>query len=82
MNKILITLVVPMIDKEYDIFIPISKKIFVAKKLLIEAVNELSEGHYPIKEKCTLLSDLGIPFDDEKTIKDSKIKNGDRIILI
>mgnify|MGYP000020185003 CR=1 FL=1 len=82
MNKILITLVVPMIDKEYDLFIPISKKIYVAKKLLIEAVNELSEGHYPIKDKCTLLSTTGIPFDDKKTIKESQIKNGDRIILI
>lgn len=82
MNKILITLVVPMIDKEYDLFIPISKKIYVVKKLLIEAVNELSEGHYPIKDKCTLLSTTGIPFEDKKTIKESQIKNGDRIILI
>lgn len=82
MNKILITLVVPMIDKEYDLFIPISKKVYIAKKLLMEAVNELSEGHYPIKDKCILLSNVGIPFDDNKTIKESQIKNGDRIIMI
>ena len=54
MNKILLTVKVPMIEKTYDIKIPISKNIGVASNLLIEAINELSEGHYPKKKDAVL----------------------------
>ena len=82
MNKILITIVVPMIEEKYDIYIPVSKSIKVTKELLIKTINELSEGHFPKKETCTLLSSDGKPFSDASIIKECNLKNGDKIILI
>jgi len=82
MNKILITVVVPTIEENYDIYIPVSKSIKVTKDLLVKTINELSEGHFPIKEKCTLLSSEGKPFDNNSIIKECGLKNGDKIILI
>lgn len=82
MNKILITIVVPMIEKEYDVFIPVSKNVGVAKKLIIKAINELTENHFPIKDKCTLMSSNGDILSNMQTIKECNIKNGDKIILI
>ena len=81
-NKILITVIVPMIEERYDIYIPISKSIKVTKELLIKTINGLSEGHFPLKEKCTLLSSNGTMFCDNFIIKDCNLKNGDKVILI
>lgn len=81
-NKILITVSVPMIEEEYDIYIPISKSIKVTSKLLVKTINELSEGHFPLKDKCTLLSSSGQVLNENSIIKECEIKNGDKIILI
>lgn len=82
MNKILITVLVPMIEEEYDIYIPISKSIKVTIDLLVKTINELSEGHFPIKEKCIIMSSTGTVFNESSNIKECGIKNGDKVILI
>lgn len=82
MNKILITVVVPTIEEKYDIYIPVSKSIKVTKNLLVKTINELSEGHFPMREKCELLSSEGRIFDDNLIIKECGLKNGDKIVLI
>ena len=81
-NKILVTVIVPMIEEEYDIYIPVSKTIKLTLKLLTKTINELSEGHFPLKENNTLLSSTGVMFTNNFTIKECGIKNGDKIVLI
>lgn len=81
-NKILITVKVPLLEEEYDIFVPVSKKIDALKFLLVKAINELTNGDYPIKTNIILLSENGDMFANNLTVKDSNIKNGDKIILI
>ena len=81
-NKILITVNVPMIEEKYDIYIPISKSIKTTKDLLMKTINELSEGHFPKKENCTIMSSTGVVYENNLTIKECEIKNGDKIILI
>ena len=81
-NKILITVIVPTIEEKYDIYIPVSKSIKTTKKLLVKTINELSGGHYPEKDNYTLMSSNGEVFRLSSTIKESGIKNGDKIILI
>ncbi len=82
MNKILVTVIVPMIEERYDIYIPISKSIKVTRDLLVKTINELSEGHFPKKDNCKIVSSGGVVFDINSTIKECGIKNGDKIILI
>lgn len=82
MNKILLTVKVPMIEKTYDIKIPISKNIGVASNLLIEAINELSEGHYPKKKDAEIMLVDGTVLTHDKIIKDCGLKNGDTIVII
>ena len=81
-NKILITVAVPLIEEKYNIYIPVSKSIKVTKELLIKTINELSEGHFPKKESCVILSDKGIVYENNLTIKECGIKNGDKIIVM
>ena len=82
-NKILIELEVPLIEKKYDLFIPINRKIGTVKELIEKALLELTDNEYEIKEDANLYSkDTGNIYDVNQTVRDTDLKNGSRIILI
>ncbi len=82
-NKILIELEIPLIEKKYDLFIPINKKIGTIKGLIESALVELTDGAYIPKETSNLYSKkTGIIYDINKTVRDTDLKNGSGIILI
>ena len=43
-NKILICLYIPLIEKKYDLYIPINKKVGTIKKLIEEGLLEITEN--------------------------------------
>ena len=82
-NKILVELEIPLIEKEYDLFIPINKKVGTIKSLIEQALVELTENAYIIKDDANLFSkDTGMMYDVNDTIRDTDLKNGSRIILL
>ena len=82
-NKILIELEIPLIEKKYDLFIPINKKVGTIKRLLEEALLEFSDNAYIIKEDSNLYSkDNGTIYDVNQTVRETDLKNGSRIILL
>lgn len=82
-NKILIELEVPLIEKKYDLFIPISRKIGTVKTLIEKALLELTDNEYEINEATNLYSkDTGNIYDVNQTVKDTDLKNGSRVILL
>ena len=52
MNKLLISIEVPSIEQNFDLFIPINKKMGTIKKYVIKSIHELSGGI--LKEKTYL----------------------------
>lgn len=82
-NKILIELEIPLIEKKYDLFIPINKKIGTVKKLIEQALVELTDSAYIPKEESNFYSkETGDIYDINNTVRDTDLKNGSRIILI
>ena len=82
-NKILIELEIPLIEKKYDLFIPINKKVGTIKKLIEEALIELTDKAYKIKEETNLYrKETGAIYDVNQTVRDTDLKNGSRIILL
>ena len=82
-NKILIELEVPLIEKKYDLFIPINKKVGTIKNLIEKALLEVTENEYEIKEDTNLYSkDTGNVYDVNLTVRDTDLQNGSRIILL
>lgn len=82
-NKILIELEIPSIEKKYDLFIPINKKVGTIKTLLEEALKDITDDDYDIREDTNLYSkDTGEIYDVNKTVRDTDLQNGSRIILI
>ena len=82
-NKILIELEIPLIEKKYDLFIPINKKVGTIKTLIESALVELTDGAYIPKKTSNLYSkQTGIIYDVNKTVRDTDLKNGSGIVLI
>ena len=82
-NKILVELEIPLIEKKYDLFIPINKKIGTIKTLIENSLFELTDEAYVPKNDTNFYSkETGEIFDVNKTVRDTNLKNGSRIILI
>lgn len=82
-NKILIELEIPLVEKKYDLFIPINKKIGTIKKLIEDSLKELTDTNYEIREDTNLYSkDTGDIYDVNKTVRDTDLQNGSRVILL
>lgn len=81
-EKILVLVYVPLIEEEYDIYIPKLKKIGTIKQLVIKIVAENSEGNF-IDDGCKSLYDklTGDKIDDQQFVKFSKLRNGSKLIL-
>ena len=81
-NKILIQLYIPLIEEEYDIFIPINKRVGIIKQLIEKNISEQSMG-YIIKEDTNLYSkETGQVYDVQLLVKDTDLKNGSRVVLL
>lgn len=82
-NKILVELSIPSIEKTYDLYIPISKKIGTVKNLIENALVELTDNAYIIKEDTNLYStETGEIYNVNNTVAETSLENGSRVILM
>ena len=83
MNKVLVKLYVPNIDEQYDIWLPINKKLYKVIVLLIKAVYDFSDGQYNPKHIPKLYDKATAKeYDINLNAKEANIRNGTEIILI
>lgn len=83
MDKILVKLYVPMIEAEYDVRIPMDKKLYQIIYLFIKAVYDLSDGYYiPVESPALYEKWTAHKYDGNLTVKENQIKNGAEIVLI
>lgn len=82
-NKVNVDLIVPSIEKRFNLFIPVNKKTIEVIFLINKAINEMTMGEFPINESLSLVDGYsGNPYDPSKNIKDNKILNGSKLILM
>ena len=83
MNKILVLVYIPEIEREYDLYIPINKKIGTIKKYLIKSIIDFNDGNVSNIEKFKLYDKMSsVLYDNNMLVKDSGIKNGSQLILM
>ncbi|MBR3117104.1 MAG: hypothetical protein IKF36_04445 [Bacilli bacterium] len=77
-NKILVVVYVPFVDEEFDLFIPINKKVGTIKNIIISSIHgfDLATGHVLINEEDSKI------VEDNVYVKNSGINNGARLVLI
>ena len=83
-NKILIEVIVPLLEENFEIYIPVNKRISTVIKLIEKSLNEITNGYYPTQKENSVIIDeeSGSVFDVNLTVKESKMINGPKIILI
>lgn len=82
-NKVLITLSVPYLESNYDIFIPVNKRVHTVIDLLKKSLFELSEGDFDMNKDYQLYNyNNGTKYDINLLIRDTDIRNNTRIIII
>ncbi len=82
-NKVCIDLIVPAIEERYNVFIPVNKKTIEIIFLLNKAINEMSDGSFPMSDELSLINAMdGKYVDVDKTILENKILNSTKLILI
>ena len=84
MNKYLVTVIVPVINLTFDVEIPNNRKIGTIKKILLAEVNSKASGMYnkSFNDIRVIDRDNGTEYGNDMYIKDSKIINGSKLILI
>lgn len=83
MNKVLVKLYVPIFETQYDVWIPLNKRIHVVIDLLIKVIDDFYGGIYNPKRKPVLYNKLsGEPYDINLNVKEAGIKNSTEIVLI
>ena len=82
-NKVLVHLSVPEVGKSYDIYLPVNRKMGNIILLLNKAVNELTNGDYPISNNNGLFNaDTHETYNIDVLLLNTNIRNGTKLILI
>lgn len=83
MNKILIRVYVPALEENYDLWIPINKKVYKIILLLIKIINESSGDYFRPTTTPLLYNKLTAQaYNINLTVKENQIGNGTEMILI
>ena len=83
MNKVLINVYVPILNKAYDVFIPAQSQLFEVTELIKRAVSELSEGQFmPSADTVLALRSSGEILNINSTVFELEIGNGAKLMLI
>jgi hypothetical protein len=82
MNKILITIYVLKIEKQFDLMIPINLSVKEAIDLIQDAIVELSANSYKKNMDATIYDEDGKNINLENIVKFSGLKNGSKVLLV
>ncbi len=83
MERVLVKVYVPILEKSYDIWIPSHKRIYNVIDLLIKAINDLNNNDYKPTKKPMLYDKITAEmYDLNLSIKESNIRSGTEVILI
>lgn len=82
-NKVLVTIIVPLIEKKYEVFLPANKKIGEIVYLLSKGLVEVSNGYYIITNKEKLYNRMtGKEYNNNQILKNTDIRHGTWLVLM
>ncbi len=82
-NKVFVKILVPEIDKEFDVYLPISKKIGNIINLLTQAISEITNNEIEISNNNRLYNiKTNELYESNVTLFSTNIRNGTKLVLI
>jgi hypothetical protein len=80
--RVYVIVEMPILDKKYELLVPIDRRIHDLISVLKKAIPELSDDYYERREPVIMSKTSGDVYDLNVVIKNTNIKNGTRLILI
>ncbi len=82
-DKVNIKIIVPEINQTFNVFLPINKKMGTIASLLNKAINELTNGDFPITTSSKLYNvDTLELYDANILLFNTDIRNGTRLVIL
>ena len=82
-DKVLVTIVVPIIEKKYEVFLPANKRIGEIIVLLSKGLTDVSNGYYNITNKERLYNQItGREYNNNQIIKKTDIRQGTWLVFM
>ena len=82
-NKVLVSVNIPVLEKKYDIYFPVNRKIHNVIGMIKSSLFELSQGSFDLTRDYVLFNALtGTVYDMNVLVRDSDIRNGSTVILL
>ena len=79
--KVLVTILVPEIEKNYEVYLPVNRAIGDVCKLINKLVNEDTYGLFPIRDDVLLCNrHTGEFYSYQSYIRDTNIRNGSQLV--
>ena len=84
MNRVLIRLYVPLLEKQYDIWVPVNKSIYYVINSFLKGINSINKINYVYDKSFPRLYNKTTAdcYDFKKKVIDTDIRNGSELILM
>lgn len=82
-NKVLIKLIVPEMDSEFDVFIPVNELIWKIKRIFIKCVSDLTNIELDVQKEYVLINkDNSRVYTNNEIVINTDIRNSTELILL
>ena len=82
-NKVLLSVNVPILEKKYDIYFPVNRKMCNVIGMIKSSLYDLSQGIFDVNADYVLYNkENGEAYDMNILVRDSNIRNGSQVILL
>ncbi len=82
-NKVLVSVIVPILEEKYDMYFPVNRKISNVVGMIKTSLQGLSQGSFDMNCDYILYNkETGDPYDMNMLLRESNIRNGSKVILL
>lgn len=82
-NKVLVNIYIPFLEKKYEVFLPVNKKLGEITYLIAKALNDVTGGYYTYKGVERLYARTnGKEYNLNEILKHTNIRNGTDLVFM
>lgn len=83
MEKVLVEIFVPVLDRSFDVFIPLRSPMYEVLELIKKAISEMSDGRFIANQNTTICHrEDGSILNINLSVYELEIRNGSKLMLI
>lgn len=83
MQKVLVEVFVPVLDRSFDMFIPLQSPMYEVLELMKKAISEMSDGRFIANQNTTICHrEDGSILNINLSVYELEIRNGSKLMLI